>query len=79
MEKYDLVLVDPPYGATMNVQDDSSLAGLLELLGEQVTAGGIVIVRTSFGVNLLERYSQFQIAERRTWGTMAITILENSK
>ena len=78
-EEYDFVFVDPPYAATTNVQDDSPLAGLMELLGEQVTAGGIVIVRTSFGVNLLERYSQFQIAERRTWGTMAITILENSK
>ena len=79
MEKYGLVFIDPPYAATMNVRADSPLAGLMELLGEQVTAGGIVIVRTSFGVNLLERYSQFQIAERRTWGTMAITILENSK
>ena len=79
MEKYDLVFVDPPYAASVNVQADSPLGCLLELLGEQVAADGIVIVRTSLGVSLLERYGQFQIAERRTWGTMAITILEKSK
>ena len=79
MEKYGLVFVDPPYAASMNVQLDSPLSGLLELLGEQVTADGIVIVRTSGDVALLERYGQFQIAERRQWGSMAVTILEKSK
>jgi 16S rRNA (guanine966-N2)-methyltransferase len=79
MEKYGLVFVDPPYAAAINVQADSPLGGLLELLDEQVTADGIVIVRTSGDVSLLERYGRFQIAERRQWGTMAITILEKSK
>jgi 16S rRNA (guanine966-N2)-methyltransferase len=79
MEKYDLAFVDPPYAATMNVQADSPLAGLMELLSEQVTVDGIVIVRTSLGVSLLEQYGQFQIAEQRQWGTMAITIFEKSK
>lgn len=79
VEKYGLIFVDPPYAASMNVQPDSQLGGLLELLGEQVTADGIVIVRTSGDVTLLERYGQFQIAERRQWGTMSITILEKSK
>ncbi len=79
VEKYDLVFVDPPYAAAMNVQADSALGRLLELLGEQVTAGGIVIVRTSGDVTLLERYGQFQTAERRQWGTMAVTILEKNK
>jgi 16S rRNA (guanine966-N2)-methyltransferase len=79
VEKYDLVFVDPPYAATMNVQADSPLAGLLELLGGQVAAEGIVIVRTSRDISLLEQYGQFQISERRTWGTMVITILEKDK
>jgi 16S rRNA (guanine966-N2)-methyltransferase len=79
MEKYGLVFVDPPYAAARNVQPDSPLAGLLDLLGEQVTSDGIVIVRTSGDVNLLEKYGCFQIAERRQWGTMAVTILEKSK
>jgi len=74
-EKYDLVFVDPPYATSMNVQHESPLGGLLELLGEQVTADGIVIVRTSGDVILLEEYGQFQIVERRKWGTMAVTIL----
>jgi 16S rRNA (guanine966-N2)-methyltransferase len=74
-EKYDLVFVDPPYAASMNVQPESPLGGLLELLGEQVTADGIVIVRTSGDVALLEEYGQFKIVERRKWGTMAVTIL----
>lgn len=74
-EKYDLVFVDPPYATSMNVQPDSPLGGLLELLGEQVTADGIVIVRTSGDVTLLEEYGQFKIVERRKWGTMAVSIL----
>jgi 16S rRNA (guanine966-N2)-methyltransferase len=74
-QMYDLVFVDPPYAASMNVQPESPLGGLLELLGEQVTADGIVVVRTSEDVTLLEEYGQFKIAERRKWGTMAVSIL----
>jgi len=75
VEKYGLVFVDPPYAASMNVQPDSPLGGLLDILDEQVTAGGIVVVRTSGDVILLEGYGQFQIVERRQWGTMAVSIL----
>ena len=78
-EKYDLVFVDPPYAASKSVGAGSALSGLLDVLDEQVTAGGIVVVRTSGDVTLLERYGQFQIVERRQWGTMAVTILEKSK
>ena len=72
---YDLVFVDPPYSATMNAGEDSALAGLLDILGDQTTAGGIVIVRTSRQVSLLERYGPFRIEERRQWGTMTVAIL----
>jgi 16S rRNA (guanine(966)-N(2))-methyltransferase RsmD len=75
MERYGLVFVDPPYAASMNIQTDSPMGGLLDLLGEQVTANGIVVVRTSGDVSLLEKYGCFQIAERRQWGTMAVSIL----
>jgi 16S rRNA (guanine966-N2)-methyltransferase len=78
-EKHDIVFVDPPYAATRNVNVDSPLAGLLELLGEQVADDGIAVVRTSRDISLLEQYGRFQIAERREWGTMAITILKKSK
>jgi len=79
VEKYGLVFVDPPYAASMDVQPDSPLGGLLQLLGEQVAADGIIIVRTSGDVTLSEQYGQFQIVERRQWGTMAVNILEKSK
>lgn len=79
MEKYNLVFVDPPYAASMNVQADSPLGGLLDLLSGQVTDDGIVIVRTSRDVSPLERYGQLKVAERRRWGTMAVTIFEKSK
>ena len=78
-EKYDLVFVDPPYAAAKSAGAGSALSGLLDVLDDQVTAGGIVVVRTSGDVTLLERYGQFQIVERRQWGTMAVTILEKSK
>ncbi|OHB74458.1 MAG: hypothetical protein A2Z25_24520, partial [Planctomycetes bacterium RBG_16_55_9] len=76
---YDLVFVDPPYAATMNVGVGSSLAGLLDILGDQTSAEGIVIVRTSRDVPLLERYGAFRIEERRQWGTMAVTILTKTE
>jgi len=73
--KYGLVFVDPPYAATRDVQADSALGGLLNLLGEQVADGGIVIVRTDQKVSLLEQYGEFKVIERRRWGTMVVNIL----
>ena len=79
MEKYGLVFVDPPYATVMNIQTDSPLGVLLDLLGEQITFDGIVIVRTSRDVRLLNKYGCFHTAERRQWGTMAITILGKNR
>jgi len=78
-EDYDLVFVDPPYADSRNVRADSPLSGLLDLWVDQVAANGIVVVRTSKDVSLLNQYGQFAIAERREWGTMAVTILAKSK
>ncbi len=75
----NLVFIDPPYRATMNVQADSALGDLLNLLGEQVIADGIVVVRTEHKVSLLDRYGQFQVIERRQWGTMVVTILQKKE
>lgn len=74
-QKYDLVFVDPPYSLTADAGEDSLLSGLLNILSEQVTPDGIVVVRTQKRTELLERYGRFEIIERRCWGTMAITIL----
>jgi len=78
-QKYDLVFVDPPYAATMDVQVGSALSGLLDLLGEQVAGDRIVVVRTAQKVSLLDRYGQFRVIERRRWGTMTVTILRKSE
>ncbi len=75
-QKYGLVFVDPPYAATMDVQDGSALSGLMDLLGEQVAGDGIAVVRTGQEVSLLGRYGEFRVKERRRWGTMAVTILQ---
>ncbi|MHC4171407.1 MAG: RsmD family RNA methyltransferase [Planctomycetota bacterium] len=73
--KYALVFVDPPYAATRSVEAGSPLSGLLDLLGEQTAGDGIVIVRAGQHTSLLDRYGEFQVIERRRWGTMAVTIL----
>jgi len=77
--KCKLIFVDPPYAATDIVGSDSPLARLLDMLGEQVTDDAMVIVRTRSDVTLLNQYGQFRAAERRQWGTMAVTILTNAK
>jgi len=79
LEKYGLVFVDPPYADTKDVQDGSALSGLLDLLGEQVAGDGIVVVRTSQNVSLIERYGEFKVIERHRWGTMAVTILRKKE
>jgi 16S rRNA (guanine(966)-N(2))-methyltransferase RsmD len=76
--EYGLIFIDPPYAATQDVGTHSALSGLLDVLGEQVSDDGMVIVRTRRDVSLLEEYGQFRIAERRQWGTMAVTILTKS-
>lgn len=73
---YDLVFVDPPYTNTRNVGVGSPLSGLLDLLQEQITDGGYVVVRTERCITLLDGYGRLQVIERRQWGTMAVTILK---
>ena len=73
--KYDLVFVDPPYILTRDVQAGSPLSRLLDVLGEQVAADGLVVVRTNRRSFLQQQYGRFQMIERRQWGTAAITIL----
>jgi 16S rRNA (guanine966-N2)-methyltransferase len=77
-QKYGLVFVDPPYAATSSVETGSALSRLLDLLGEQTAGDGIVIVRTGRHTSLLDRYGEFQVIERRRWGTMAVTILQKT-
>jgi len=72
---YDLIFVDPPYKLTDDVGEKSQLAALFDLLETQAAGGAVVVVRTHKKTQLLEKYCSFKIAERRIWGTMAVTFL----
>ena len=76
-KKYDLVFVDPPYSLTTDAGKGSLLSGLLTFLPEQMAPEGIVVVRTYKRTELLDRYVQLGVIERRKWGNMTITILRN--
>jgi 16S rRNA (guanine966-N2)-methyltransferase len=76
VQKYDLVFVDPPYTFTEDVGMGSPLSKLLDLLQEQTAHNGLVVVRTARRTTLSERYGQFEVIERRQWGTMAVVILK---
>ena len=75
LRKHNLVFVDPPYAQTSDVGAGSRLSGLMDVLGEQVISGGIVVVRTHQSVSLLDEYGRFGVIERRRWGSMVVTIL----
>lgn len=78
-QMYGLVFVDPPYAGTADVQAGSRLDKLLDLLHQQVTDDGIVVVRTHERVSLLDEYGEFRTVERRQWGTMAVTVLQKRR
>src|SRR4030042_939918 len=75
-QPFDLVFVDPPYACTADVGRDSPLSGLMDVLHQQVSPDGIVVVRTRQRTEMPDRYNVFQVIERRKWGTMAVTILQ---
>jgi len=71
-----IVFVDPPYSVTRETKADSPLGGLLNVLSGQVAPNGFVVVRTHRRTFLLDKYDRLQTIERRQWGTMAVTILQ---
>ncbi|MFA5424713.1 MAG: 16S rRNA (guanine(966)-N(2))-methyltransferase RsmD [Phycisphaerae bacterium] len=76
--RYDLVFVDPPYPTTKDVSENSQLAGLMDVLAGQVTDNALVIVRTQEKVELLDEYGAFKVLQRRTWGSMNVTLLKKT-
>jgi len=74
-EKYSLVFVDPPYALGRDTGEGSKLANLLELLCEQITDDGIIVVRTDTQTQLLDEYAKLRIIDTRRWGTMQISLL----
>ncbi|MHC4365788.1 MAG: 16S rRNA (guanine(966)-N(2))-methyltransferase RsmD [Planctomycetota bacterium] len=77
-QKYDLIFVDPPYSATSQTANGSLLANLLNALNQQLTPEAIAVVRTRKGTGLSERYDRLQVIDQRHWGTMTVTILQQS-
>jgi 16S rRNA (guanine966-N2)-methyltransferase len=77
--KYNLVFVDPPYAATQDVGEASSLAGLLRLLSGQTSEDVLVVVRTERKITLLDSYTGFSVTDRREYGKMALTFLQRSQ
>ncbi len=75
-QRHDLVFVDPPYAATQEVGEHSSLADLLRVLQDQVVPRGVVVVRTHRSISALEDYGPFHAVDRRPWGTMSIVLLQ---
>jgi 16S rRNA (guanine966-N2)-methyltransferase len=75
-ERYDLVFLDPPYASTREVGVHSVLAGVLEVLVEQVVPRGVVVVRTRRAAPPRADYGRFHVVDRREWGTMSIVLLQ---
>jgi 16S rRNA (guanine966-N2)-methyltransferase len=72
--KYDLVFIDPPYAMTRDTSVDSQLAGLFKVLQGQLAKGAIIVVRTIKQIEPADSYGEAKIIERRTWGSMNISI-----
>jgi 16S rRNA (guanine(966)-N(2))-methyltransferase RsmD len=73
--KYDLVFVDPPYAKTRQTSENSQLAGLMDILSGQVADDGLVVVRTEKDIELPDKYGVFEVEQRRSWGSMNVTLL----
>jgi 16S rRNA (guanine(966)-N(2))-methyltransferase RsmD len=74
--KFDIVFVDPPYKQSEDRAMDSQLGKLLQGLAGQITEESVVLVRTHERVVLLEEYGKLKVADRREWGTQAVTFLQ---
>jgi 16S rRNA (guanine(966)-N(2))-methyltransferase RsmD len=74
-EKCELVFVDPPYKMTEDMEADSVVGGLFELVCEQAADGAVTVVRTHRRISLLDEYSRLKVIDRREWGSMAVTLL----
>ena len=57
-------------------EQTSRFGKLLIMISEQVTDNAIVSVRTSSRSVLQDTYACLTVIDRRTWGDMAITLLQ---
>lgn len=76
IEKYDLVFVDPPYVMSTDSKAGSRVAKLMMMLNEQMSGGGLAIVRTHKRSELDEEYGNLVQIDKRQWGTMGVAIYQ---
>jgi 16S rRNA (guanine966-N2)-methyltransferase len=74
-KKCSLIFVDPPYEMSRQTGDNSRLAGLLEILPQQLAEDGLVVVRTEKEIKLLDSYGPLKIIDNRVWGKMSVNLL----
>ena len=71
-----LAFVDPPYLLSRSSSADSRLGVLLSGLGEKLAERAVVVVRHEKRIELLRCYGNLHQADRREYGSMAVTFLE---
>jgi 16S rRNA (guanine(966)-N(2))-methyltransferase RsmD len=69
---YDLVFVDPPYAMSENSEQNSRVAKLMCLIGQQVKESALVILRTHEHAHVMETYDVLKQIDIRTWGSMTV-------
>ncbi len=74
----DLVFVDPPFRNSRVVTADSPVGGLLTAWADVMASRGLMVVRHERRVALESQYGAMALADRREYGSMAITFLEQS-
>ncbi len=73
---WNLIFVDPPYKFSRDANLDSRLGALLSKISVQAADRATVVVRHEKHSNLLSRYADLHVADRREYGSMAISFLE---
>lgn len=73
----NLVFVDPPYKLSLKTDEASPLGGLLKTLAAQTAHRARIIVRHETRAELLRQYATLHLADRREYGKMALSFLEN--
>jgi 16S rRNA (guanine966-N2)-methyltransferase len=75
----ELVFVDPPYRLSKDAATASMLGKMLCLISKQTPPNSLVVVRTDERTDLMEKYENLEIFDKRNWGTMNISIFKNQK
>ncbi len=73
----NLVFVDPPYKLSLKTEVGSPLGDLLMTLAAQTAHRARIIVRHEVRAELLRQYASLHLADRREYGNMALSFLEN--